>query len=875
MSPLPCVFRRELAGYFRTPVGYVFLAGFLLAVGIHTWFADNFFDANQASLTVFFSRLPWFFLVFAPLVGMRLWSEEKRSGTWELLLTLPVGPGQAVIGKFLAAWAFMGLALLLTFPLPCSLAYLGSPEWGPVVTGYLGSWLLAGVMIAISALASALTSNQIVAFILGLVSCLALQLLGWSAFGGLLLSAGLPVGLVDGLANLGFQSFHEPWTRGLPSLTSLAHPLILMGASIALAVTVIERQPAPPVRRGHKAIAAALIVASTACAAYIATFLPGRWDATDSRTYSLSDGSRRLAAGFEHPVQATFYFTRSNEGLPTYVKNYADRIIGILREYERASGGRIALSIVDPRPDTAEEETARAAGLMPQGLQSGETLYLGLRATLAERELVIPFLDPAREPFLEYDISSLLHRLGQERLPVLGILAGLPVLGSAEGAPTPQGQQPLQEWLSMTELRTSYELRPVADAIDPDVDALLVVHPGELAPSLQYQLDQFILSGRPVMALVDPSNITARRDINAMAFSMPGGSVSVSSELPLLARYGISFDKRFAVSDTKSATIVAAPGQRKMPNPTWLTLSDGFDASNPVTARLGNMLLVEAGRLSLDHGATLRMEPLLESTTESALLPVSSLNTRTPAQLQLETRPDGRRYTLAARFTGPLKSAFPDGPPKGTATLAPATTAPGATAQATGLVRSKGDVHLVVVCDADFLSDAYAATRSESYGMPVIEPINDNIAFFRNALEILCGDPALASARAKTSSIRPFTRVEGMHRDAERDYMDRLRVREERLKRVRDEIARLQGPAGGTAERPMLTPEVARTLAGFREQELKLRRELRELNKELREEIEALDLRLSLLNSLLMPLLVALAGTVHSWRRSRRHKPAA
>jgi ABC-2 type transport system permease protein len=241
MSAIFTIFKREFFGYFRSPVAYVFLAVFLVAAVGLPWFIGGFFDSNQASLARFFDFLPWVFLFLIPAVGMRLWSEEKRSGTWELLFTLPISVSHAVVGKFLAGWAFISLALVLTVTMPITVAYLGSPDWGPVFTGYVGAILMAGAYLGICSLASAFTKNQVIAFVISLVLCLVLVLLGWSVFNELLLAISLPVGVVDALANFSFITHFDSMAKGLIRVADLVFFLALVAFCLSVNILVLER----------------------------------------------------------------------------------------------------------------------------------------------------------------------------------------------------------------------------------------------------------------------------------------------------------------------------------------------------------------------------------------------------------------------------------------------------------------------------------------------------------------------------------------------------------------------------------------------------------------------------------------------------------
>ena len=208
------VFKRELAGYFATPVAYVFIVVFLVLSGVLTFYLGGFYETEQASLQGFFGLHPWLYLFLIPAISMRLWAEERKQGTIELLMTLPVTPGQSVFGKFLAAWAFCGIALLLTFPTWITVNYLGKPDNGVIVASYAGSFLMAGGYLAVGAALSAVTKNQVIAFILALVVCLVFLLIGFPPVRAFY-SDLLPQSLSNTIADFSFLTHWEAITRGV------------------------------------------------------------------------------------------------------------------------------------------------------------------------------------------------------------------------------------------------------------------------------------------------------------------------------------------------------------------------------------------------------------------------------------------------------------------------------------------------------------------------------------------------------------------------------------------------------------------------------------------------------------------------------------
>ena len=240
MSPVTPLFKREFLGYFRSPVAYVFLIGFLAFSVIVAFYLGNFFKANQASLSSYFDALPWLFILFVPAAGMRLWSEEKRTGTVELLFTLPITTLQAVLAKFLAAWCFIGLAIAMSFPLIFTVGYLGNPDYGIIVTSYLGSFLLASSFLGVTSLTSALTKNQVISFVISMMVNFLFVMLGWSVFNNTL-SAYFPQSFVDLLSNFSFTTHYEPFTKGIIDPKDLIYFLSLTGFTLFLNVVALER----------------------------------------------------------------------------------------------------------------------------------------------------------------------------------------------------------------------------------------------------------------------------------------------------------------------------------------------------------------------------------------------------------------------------------------------------------------------------------------------------------------------------------------------------------------------------------------------------------------------------------------------------------
>ncbi len=239
MKQISPVFKKEFFGYFRSPVGYVILAVFtMLLTGLA--FFTGYYESNTANLDTVWNFLPWIFMVFIPATGMRLWAEEKRSGSIELLFTLPVSIVSAVVGKFLAAWLFISIGIALTFPLAMTTSYLGNPDWGIIMAGYFGSVLMAGSYLAISSVCSAMTQNQVISFVLSVLICFCVTLVG----SDILLSVlgGLPTGLLEFIGNFSFYIHFQTMTRGLIEMSAISFFGLLTIACLGINVVILERQ---------------------------------------------------------------------------------------------------------------------------------------------------------------------------------------------------------------------------------------------------------------------------------------------------------------------------------------------------------------------------------------------------------------------------------------------------------------------------------------------------------------------------------------------------------------------------------------------------------------------------------------------------------
>jgi ABC-type uncharacterized transport system involved in gliding motility auxiliary subunit len=606
-----------------------------------------------------------------------------------------------------------------------------------------------------------------------------------------------------------------------------------------------------------KTVAIALLLVGLVLVNYLASVIPYRYDATAENIYTLSPGTKALLAKISEPTTLDLYFSSEASGQFVEYKNYAERVQEMLRQYARASGGKITLNVIDPEPDTPEEEKATAAGIEPQTIPNGGQFYFGLVATQADQQKVIGALNPEREQFLEYDVSELIYGVGQVDKKKLGLITSLPLQGTP-GMPM-MGQQGTEGQYVVSEWEDTYQIVPVdatATELPAGLDVLAVVHPENLTPKLQFAIDQFLLAGKPVFLAVDPSSAYFKHQGGQDAM-MGGPQPNVSSDLPqLLGGWGISFDPQMVVGDPENAREVVLPDHSTMHYPVWLDLTEGsFNATALPTAQLGSALFIEAGSVAARPGASITFTPLIQTSEKAGTISAAALQFAQPEDVARQITPSGKK-TIAALVTGKFKTAFPDGPPDAAPADAKAAKAPAADF----LRESKTSSLLIVVADTDWLFDDYSIHKYDFMGQAAAEPFNDNLAFAANSLDFLAGSRDLISIRGKGNSVRTFTVVKQMESDAEEKYKEKLTALEARINEVQAKLADLQGKKGDDGGKLLASPEATRAIEDFQKQESAMRSERRQIRLALRQGIDSLENRLLLVNLLATPLLVCAFG---------------
>ena len=593
-----------------------------------------------------------------------------------------------------------------------------------------------------------------------------------------------------------------------------------------------------------------------------------RLDLTEENLYTLSDGTRSMLRSLDRDVTLKFYYSRSAESMPIPIKQYAQRVDDLLGEYGAESGGRVVVETFDPRPDSDEEEWAQKYGLVSQGLSmlGGEGFYLGIAAISGAQEAAIPFLDPGAEPRLEYLVTRLIYDVTRTERPKIGVMSSLPVMGTPQmpfGAP-PQ-QQPPPKWMFVTELENFYdvvEVTPSAESIDEDLTALIVLHPKTVSDKTLFAIDQFVMKGGRLMALVDPM---------CMSDTAPGpnqfGPPQSSSDLNRLTRgWGVELKTGEVVGDLKAATQLNVGGGRVDRVISWLSLQgELIDRQEVATSSLEFLMMPFAGAFTTNAVEGLEMARLAGSSSESGLLNTFQAMGASAATVESLNRQDP--MPLIVRLQGTFPSAFPEGPPA-TDGDTPEDDASPEEETSEHLAQGTTNSVVILVSDADMLADQNCVRTMSIFGQRLAEPINDNLNMILNFAEQLCGSDALIGLRSRGRYQRPFTRVQELQQKAQAQWQLEEQKLQSKLQEVQSRISELQRSKQAD-QKYILSPEQQAEIERFNDERFNTRQQLKEVRKNLRGDIERLGVWVKGINIAAVPLLVAVFGITRGVRRRR------
>ena len=606
-----------------------------------------------------------------------------------------------------------------------------------------------------------------------------------------------------------------------------------------------------------------------------------RFDLTDNKLYTLSEGTWNILESIEEPVTLRFYLSKKvATGLPG-ISSYAIRVQELLEEYEQAAGGNLTLRIIDPEPFSEEEDRAVGYGLRGIPLENGNVqFYFGLVGTSStDDQEIIPFFQPDREEFLEYDLTRLVYQLANPKQKVVGLLSGLPLDGRP-GLPFQMGQGGSPPWMILEQIRQVLAVRTVgkdATEIPEDVDVLMVVHPKNLSDPTLYAIDQFVLGGGRALVFVDPhseADSVASNPMNPMGMQGPR-----NSDLgKVFEAWGIELVPGKVVGDLPLAKKVNFRKQSRMmvaDYPVWIDLTQQhLHRDDVVTAQLSNLSMASAGILRKREGSEIEMTPLVESDEQAMQIDATRLQFLPDIEGLLRNyRAEGEKFTLAARLTGKVKTAFPDGKPKAKDGEKEDGQGDGEPSGSNHLAESTEPINVIVVADTDLLQDRFWVQVQSFLGQRIAIPTAANGAFVANALDNLAGSNDLISVRNRGSFSRPFTFVRAIQQEAEQRYRQKEQMLQDRLRATRQKIRDLQRKREDQSTL-ILSAEQQEETVRFRQELLSTRKELRSVQHELQKNIEGLETVVKFLNIGFIPLLIGVGGVIISLYKVRRKQSA-
>ena len=640
-----------------------------------------------------------------------------------------------------------------------------------------------------------------------------------------------------------------------------------------------------------------------------------RADLTEDGLYSISPSTRRVLSTLDEPISVQMYYTKAlGDTAPAYAA-YFERVRAILERYRDMSGGKMRLQFINPLAFSDAEDRAVGSGLKGIRLNSeGDMAYFGLVASnTTDNVETVGFFSPDRDRFLEYDLTKLIHTLSKPKKKTVGLLSGLPLEG-APGNPMTRGQ-PQPPWAILGQIREFFELKSIAQdvkEIPADIDTLMIVQPNALTPEAALAIDQFALKGGRVLAFIDPVAEIAR-------VMSQGREQGQPDELKkLLSGWGIEIDlKKVAADISQARRVQFGGGQGGQPSVTeyvvWLSLDKrALEANDAVTSGVETLNTASMGSLSVAEKSALKLQPIMQTTERGAIVDADKVSLRPdPLSLLRGYQPGGKRIVLAGRFVGDIRTAFPNGIPppaepakadegekkEGEAAPTDAGKSEAGKSEAGKSEAGKSDaakpepekkaaeapkgtpppvttgkLNAIVIADTDMLHDQFWLDERDFLGQKIQIPLSHNAVLVVNALENLTGGEALKDLRGRGVKPRPFTVVDEIKRDAEKQFREKEQGLEARLKDTQSKLEGIQQK--GEGGNIILTDKDRETIEKFKTELLATRRELRDVKLAMRTDIDRLDGFLKFANIAAVPLLIGLGALGLALMRRRADRAA-
>ena len=764
--------RRDLRIYFSSPSGYVFITLFIFLSAAAAFWQDRFFLQNLANLDQLNQLLPYLLLFFIPALTMGVWSEEKKLGTDELLLTLPASDLEVVIGKYLAVLGIYTASLILSLSYVLVLFYLGSPDLGLMFSNYVGYWFVGAALIAIGMLASLLTQNATIAFIVGALFCAALIVTGTAA-------GAIVPGLERTLDALSVIVHFDDFAKGIISLSGLVYFISVGAFFLYLNVLVLSRRHWParadgyPMWLHHSVRGVAIGVALISVGVLVARPSVLRVDVTAEQLHSLSDETQRLLDELP-PDRPVFIQAFISPNVPEPFVQARSNLISTLEEIDVLGGPRVEVRIADTEPFTdAAREARETFGILPRPVRNVSTarseveqVFLGVAFTCGAEEQVISFFDVGLPA--EYEIMRSIRVVARTERKRIGVVT---TMANLFGGMNFQQNQFAPQWSVVGELRKQYDVVEISpeQPITQDVDALLVPLPSSLQTDEQGFVADYIRSGKPAMILVDPlpavnPSLSPTEWVGeGNPFTYPPGQPRPGPRGNVrewIMNLGVDWEPTRIVWDSYNPH----PELAHMPEDvvflgTGNENPDTFSGDNPMTTQLQELVFLYPGLLQAVAGSDYEFEPLLRSGAASGTNGYFALVRGSFFGPQMNPNPprdaDAAQHIIAARVRSvgsgtASREDDDDDDDDGDDDAGEAEAAPALDAG------TSGAVDIIVVADLDFVGEQFFQIREQAPG-----GLNfDNVTFFLNAMDTLLEDDSFIDLRSRRARHRTLEVVE-------------------------------------------------------------------------------------------------------------------
>jgi ABC-type uncharacterized transport system involved in gliding motility auxiliary subunit len=575
-------------------------------------------------------------------------------------------------------------------------------------------------------------------------------------------------------------------------------------------------------------------------------------DFTEKQIHTLSDGTRAILGEIGAPVVLRYYASRNTDYMPEEIKLHMRRVDDLLKEYASLSKGKLRIENLDPQPDTDAEDSANLDGINGQRMDD-QNLYFGLAISCLDKTSVIPFIDPRQETMLEYQLSKAIAEVSAPSKPKIGVMSALSLKGEPAGMP---GQQAAPGWVIYQQLKQSFDIEDIpmtTTTIDPkSIKVLLLFHPAEITPEAEYAVDQYLLGGGTVVACLDAFSVAAQMSGGGNPMMGTAGTPTSSTLPTLLKSWGVSFESGKVLADPTYSTRMA--GNRDALAVLTLTKEAMPQTDSVITKDLDSVTLFLPGAFTVNATEGINANTLIKSSNGSGFVDSMRASQLDPA-LSTSFRPAGTAYDLVTYLSGNFKSAFPDGKPQAAAP------ADGAQPEqnAAHIKESSSPGHVFLIADVDAFYDRFAYNVQNFGGVQMASPINGNASLLFNLLDQATGSKHLIGSRSRSAIRRPFTVVQKMEADFNKQVGTKIEEFQEKQKVAQQKLSDLQTQKSRGSEL-YLSPEQEAEIRKLRKEQVEYSKLIREQEKDLRRQKDKLAGKITLLNVAVMPMLVTLFG---------------